>query len=137
MVASSPAAERSFRRCGARANRSFCASQKDAVSEGPAKPSIGGRNSACTAPSTRGQIRACGAAGMSDEMTRDEFADYMQAFERRLDERFVRVDRRLDGIDGRLDGMDQRFDAVDGRFDTMDRRFDAVDGRLDAMDRRF
>jgi hypothetical protein len=54
---------------------------------------------------------------MAEQMTRDEFTDYMEAFEQRLAARFARADRRLDGIEGRLDEIDCRFDAIDIRQD--------------------
>ena len=81
---------------------------------------------------------------MADEMTRDEFSDYMAAFEQRMADRFGRTDRRLDGldrrfdkVDGRLESMDGRLDSMDGRLDSMDSRLDSMDGRLDEHDKRF
>jgi hypothetical protein len=50
---------------------------------------------------------------MADQITRDEFTDYMEAFEQRLGARFARADRRLDGIEGRLDQIDGRFDGLE------------------------
>ena len=54
---------------------------------------------------------------MADQITRDEFTDYMEAFEQRLAARFARADRRLDGIEGRLDEVDGRFDGLEFRHD--------------------
>jgi hypothetical protein len=61
-----------------------------------------------------------------------------------MDQRFVEVDRRFDGmdqrfveVDRRFDGMDQRFVEVDRRFDGMDQRFSEMDGRFGDVDRRF
>lgn len=44
----------------------------------------------------------------------------------RMDERFARVDKRLDA-------MDRRFDAVDERLDSMDQRFNDIDEQLDEI----
>lgn len=63
---------------------------------------------------------------MADPITREEFADHMDAFEHRLGARNSRSDRRLESIDSRLD-------AIDGRLDTIDTRLDVVDGRLRGM----
>jgi chromosome segregation ATPase len=74
---------------------------------------------------------------MDDDMTRQEFSEYMTGFERRLDGRFGRLDRRLDAVDSKLDAVDRRLDAVDRRLDSVDGRFDSVDGRFDSVDGRF
>ena len=74
---------------------------------------------------------------MADEMTRDEFSDYMAAFEQRMADRFGRTDRRLDGLDRRFDKVDGRLESMDGRLDSMDGRLDSMDERLDEHDRRF
>ena len=50
---------------------------------------------------------------MAEQITRDEFTDFMEAFEQRLMARFARADRRLDGIEGRLDEFDGRFDGIE------------------------
>ena len=77
-----------------------------------------------------------GAATMADEMTRDEFSEYMAGFEQRIADRFGRTDRRLDGLDRRFDKVDGRLESMDGRLDSMDSRLDSMDGRLDSMDGR-
>ena len=81
---------------------------------------------------------------MADEMTKEEFSEYMTGFEQRIADRFGRTDRRLDGldrrfdkVDGRLESMDGRLDSMDGRLDSMDSRLDSMDGRLDEHDSRF
>jgi hypothetical protein len=61
---------------------------------------------------------------MSDQITREEFADHMEAFEQRFAARFGRVERRLDAIDARLDSMDGKLDGLDTRLDVMDGRID-------------
>jgi chromosome segregation ATPase len=71
---------------------------------------------------------------MADEMTRQEFVEYMAAFEHRLDGRFGQVDRRLDGIDVRLDRIDERLDRHDRRFDGLDERLDGHARRFDGLD---
>ena len=47
------------------------------------------------------------------------------------------LDDRFDRLEARLDSMDRRFDGIDARLDSMDRRFDGIDSRLDGMDARF
>ena len=74
---------------------------------------------------------------MADQMTRQEFTEYMTAFERRLDARFDGIDTRFGGIDTRFGGIEGRLDRIDGRLDQHDRRFDALDQRLDQHDRGF
>ena len=39
-----------------------------------------------------------------------------------LDERFGRIEQRLDGHDRRFEGIDQRFDGIDRRFDEVNER---------------
>ena len=64
------------------------------------------------------------------------------------DERFERLERKIDGlttavvsrfdqVDARFDQVDARFDQVDARFDQVDARFDQVDARFDQVDARF
>ena len=60
---------------------------------------------------------------MPDQITTEEFADHMDAFEQRLGARASRSDRRIEAIDSRLD-------AIDGRLDAIDTRLDVIDGRL-------
>ena len=43
-----------------------------------------------------------------------------------LDERFGRIEQRLDGHDRRFDSIDQRFDRVERRLDGHVQRFDEV-----------
>ena len=43
-----------------------------------------------------------------------------------LDERFGRIEQRLDRHDQRFDRIDQRLDAHDQRFSSIDQRFDEV-----------
>ena len=74
---------------------------------------------------------------------RKTLTQMMEALERRLADRFDRIDarfdahdRRFDAIDARFDAHDRRFDAIDARLDAHDRRFDAIDTRLGTQDRR-
>lgn len=66
---------------------------------------------------------------MADQITREEFADHMDAFEQRLGARISRTDRRLETVDSRLD-------AIDGRLDTIDARLDVIDGYLRGISER-
>jgi chromosome segregation ATPase len=43
-----------------------------------------------------------------------------------LDERFGRIEQRLDGHDRRFDSINQRFDRVEQRLNDHDQRFDEV-----------
>ena len=63
---------------------------------------------------------------MSEPLTIDHF----QKFEKRIDERFDKVDQRLDKVDERFDKVDARLDKMDKRFDGIDTRFDKVDKTL-------
>jgi DNA repair exonuclease SbcCD ATPase subunit len=52
-----------------------------------------------------------------------------------LDERFGRVEQRLDGHDRRFDSIDQRFEQIDRRFEGVDRRFNEVNERIEEVKR--
>lgn len=76
---------------------------------------------------------------MPDQITTEEFADHMDAFERRLGARASRSDRRIEAIDSRLDAIDGRLDGIDTRLDVIDGRLrglvDAIEERLVARDK--
>ena len=48
-----------------------------------------------------------------------------------LDGRFQTLDERFDRIELRLDSHDQRFDRIEQRLDAHDRRFDLLDQKID------
>jgi len=52
-----------------------------------------------------------------------------------LTEQFTRVDQRFDRVEQRLDGHDQRFDRIDQRLDAHDQRFSSIDQRFDEVKR--
>jgi archaellum component FlaC len=52
-----------------------------------------------------------------------------------LDERFGRIEQRLDGHDGRFESIDRRFERIDRRFDEVDRRFNEVNERIEEVKR--
>ena len=54
-----------------------------------------------------------------------------------LDERFGRIEQRLDRHDQRFDRIDQRLDAHDQRFDRIDQRLDTHDQHFSSIDQRF
>ena len=54
-----------------------------------------------------------------------------------LDERFGRIEQRLDGHDQRFDRIDQRLDAHDQRFDRIDQRLGTHDQHFSSIDQRF
>jgi archaellum component FlaC len=62
--------------------------------------------------------------------------DQIDEWQRRADERFDRVDERFDRIDERFDRVDERFDRIDERFDRVDERFGRMDERFDRIDQR-
>jgi len=47
-----------------------------------------------------------------------------------IEQRFERVDTRLDAMDSHLDQMETRFDRVETRFDLMDTHLDRVENML-------
>jgi chromosome segregation ATPase len=51
-----------------------------------------------------------------------------------IEQRFVRVDTRLDAMDAHLDQMDIRLDRVETRLDQMDIRLDQMETWLDRVD---
>jgi archaellum component FlaC len=48
-----------------------------------------------------------------------------------LDERFGRIERRLDAHDQRFESIDRRFESIDQQFEAMDQRFEQVNERID------
>jgi archaellum component FlaC len=59
--------------------------------------------------------------------------DQIDEWQRRADERFDRIDERFDRVDERFDRIDERFDRVDERFGRMDERFDRIDQRIGVL----
>ena len=55
-----------------------------------------------------------------------ELVQYLDVRFQHLDERFGRIEQRLDGHDRRFDSIDQRFNRVEQRLDEHDQRFDEV-----------
>src|SRR3989338_10670389 len=55
---------------------------------------------------------------------------------RRMEGRFVVIEKRLDSVEKRLDNVEQRLDAVEKRLDAVEKRLDAVEKRLDAVEKR-
>lgn len=82
---------------------------------------------------------------MADEMTRQEFSNYMEAFEQRLDKRFQRIDSRSEQVDTRLEQIDTRLEdlkqSMSVQFEDVRRdiRFslEAVQGVREVTDRGF
>ncbi len=52
-----------------------------------------------------------------------------------MNERFNRVERRLDGMDERSGRVERRLDAIDERFNHVERRFDGLDDRFDRLEK--
>ncbi|MEO5741744.1 MAG: hypothetical protein ABIS29_14235 [Vicinamibacterales bacterium] len=74
---------------------------------------------------------------MANEMTRQEFAEYMIGFEERLNSRFAQIDQRFGQIDLRLGQVDHLFGEIDLRFGQIDQRFGQIDQRFGQMDQHF
>jgi archaellum component FlaC len=53
-----------------------------------------------------------------------------------LDERFGRIEQRLDSHDLRFNTIDQRFDGIEQRLDTHDERFRSIDQRFEQVNER-
>ena len=54
---------------------------------------------------------------------------------RRMEGRFVVIEKRLDSVEKRLDNVEQRLDAIEQRLDKVEQRLDAMDQRLDKMEK--
>ena len=61
-----------------------------------------------------------------------------------LNQKFGRIEERLDHhgqqfdrIEERLDNHDRRFDRIDGRLSSHDKQFQSIDQRFDSVDQRF
>ena len=74
---------------------------------------------------------------MADQMTRQEFADYMMAFERRLDARFAHIDQQFAQVDQQFAQVDRRFAQVDQRFTQVDQQFAVIDRQFAAVGQLF
>jgi len=60
-----------------------------------------------------------------------ELVQYLDGRFQTLDERFNRIELRLDSHDQRFNTIDQRFDRIEQRLDAHDRRFDLLDRKID------
>ena len=67
----------------------------------------------------------------------EESKELLVAITQMMDERFDKVDERLDKMDERFDKIDERLDKMDERFDKIDERLDKMDERFDKIDERF
>lgn len=50
-----------------------------------------------------------------------------------LDQRFERIEDRLDGHDEKFESIEKRFDGLEQRFDGMEKRFDSMERRQEDM----
>jgi tetrahydromethanopterin S-methyltransferase subunit G len=64
----------------------------------------------------------------------DDVLNAVNQFASHTEERFQKIDTRLDGMDKRFDGMDKRFDRVDGRLDGVDDRMDRMETTMVTKD---
>ena len=60
---------------------------------------------------------------MEKKELKQVFNEVLEPFAKSVQDDFMKVNRRLDGMDKRLDGMDRRLDR-------MDRRLEHIDGRI-------
>jgi archaellum component FlaC len=60
---------------------------------------------------------------MEKKELKQVFNEVLEPFAKSVQDDFMKVNRRLDGMDKRLDGMDKRLDR-------MDRRLEHIDGRI-------
>src|SRR5712692_2407956 len=60
-----------------------------------------------------------------------ELVQYLDGRFQTLNERFDRIELRLDSHDQRFNRIDQRFDRIEQRLDAHDRRFDLLDQKID------
>lgn len=67
----------------------------------------------------------------------DLMDEKLSALEDKMNQRFDKIDKRLDEHDARFDMIDKRLDEHDARFDAMDKRFDEHDKRFDQNDVKF
>jgi hypothetical protein len=72
---------------------------------------------------------------MADEfLTKTEFVRYMEAFERRLNQRMDGIDQRMAGFDQRIGGMDVQFEETRALIRLS---FEAVDALRETTERGF
>ena len=55
----------------------------------------------------------------------------------RIDQRFVKLETRLDTLETRFDKLEARFDTLESRFDKLEARFDTLETKFDALEARF
>ena len=67
---------------------------------------------------------------MEKKELKQVFNEVLEPFAKSVQDDFMKVNRRLDGMDKRLDGMDKRLDRMDRRLDGMDKRLEHIDGRI-------
>ena len=60
---------------------------------------------------------------MEKKELKQVFNEVLEPFAKSVQDDFMKVNRRLDGMDKRLDGMDKRLDG-------MDKRLEHIDGRI-------
>ena len=64
---------------------------------------------------------------MEKKELKQVFNEVLEPFAKSVQDDFVKVNRRLDGMDKRLDRMDKRLDG-------MDRRLGYIDGKIDNLE---
>ena len=67
---------------------------------------------------------------MEKKELKQVFNEVLEPFAKSVQDDFMKVNRRLDGMDKRLDRMDRRLDGMDKRLDGMDKRLEHIDGRI-------
>ncbi|MDI6824241.1 MAG: hypothetical protein QME93_06465 [Bacillota bacterium] len=53
-----------------------------------------------------------------------------------LEDRFGRLEGRMEAFEGRMDRFEQRLEAFEGRMDRFEQRLEAFEGRMDRFEQR-
>ncbi len=88
-----------------------------------------------TAYATKQDVKEIVNGAVTDLAT--VISDIIAGLGSHMDERFNKVEARLDDHDRKFEQIDQRFEQIDQRFMQIDQRFDAVDKRFEQMEQRF
>jgi len=85
-------------------------------------------------------IKAYGEMAIEMTMVKELSEDVVKrlaSLKTEIEQRFGRVDTRLDAMDAHLGSMHTRLDQLETRFNRMDTCLDRVDSHLESMETRF
>jgi chromosome segregation ATPase len=60
--------------------------------------------------------------------------DQMTRFETNVNERFERLESRMDGLENRMDRLEDRMDGLENRMDRLENRMDGLENRMDKLE---